>query len=110
MRRGTPIDKGNGNGKRRTKISRTAQRALSDPGSVFPTPEAVAESSALTLEEKIAVLRSWEYDAAELAVAEEEGMEGPENGLLRRILLALAELTDARDVERVAPTKQHGLL
>jgi hypothetical protein len=50
-----------------------------------------------------------EYDAAELAVAEEEGMHGPENDQLRRILLALAQLTQGDDADSVAPSKQHGL-
>lgn len=86
------------------------EQALLDPGSVYASPEAVADDRNLTLEQKIAVLRSWEYDAAELAVAEEEGMRGPENGLLQRILLTLTRLTHADDAERVAPTKQHGLL
>ena len=85
-------------------------RALFDPASVFASPEALAGHPGLTVEQKIAILRSWEYDAAELAVAEEEGMQGPENNLLQRILLALASLTHGRDVEFVAITKQHGLL
>ena len=85
-------------------------QALLDPGSVFASPEALADHPNLTLEQKIEILRSWEYDDAELAVAEEEGMQGPENKLLQRILLVLAGLTHGRDVEFVAPTKQHGLL
>ena len=85
-------------------------QALLDPGSVFARPEEVVDHPELTLEQKIAVLRSWEYDAAEIAVAEEEGMQGPDNDLLQRIILALARLTDSRDAESVAPTKQHGLL
>lgn len=85
-------------------------QALLDPGSVFASPEVVGDHPSLTPEQKIEILRSWEYDAAELAVAEEEGMQGPENNLLQRILLALAKLTHGRDVEFVAPTKQHGLL
>jgi hypothetical protein len=84
--------------------------ALNDPGSVFAGPEAVAESPDLTREEKVRVLRSWEYDAAELAVAEEEGMQGQPNNLLQRILLALTGLTDDKAVEAVAPSKQHGLI
>lgn len=84
-------------------------QALLDPGSVFAGPEAVADHPDLSTEEKLAVLRSWEYDAAEVAVADEEGMYGPDDGL-QCILLALARLTDGRNVERVAATKQHGLL
>lgn len=37
-------------------------------------------------------------------------MAGPDDGLLHRILQALARLTDGRDAERLAPAKQHGLL
>jgi len=85
-------------------------QALRDPESIFENPEAVAEHPSLTLEQKIEILRSWEYDVAEVAVAEEEGMQGPENILLQRILLVLARLTHGRDVEFVALTKQHGLL
>ena len=84
--------------------------ALLDPASVFAGPEAVLDAPELTRAEKIAILRSWEYDAAELAVAEEEGMRGDCGDLLRRVLLSLGELTDDVDVDRVGPTKQHGLL
>jgi len=80
-----------------------------DPSSVFPDPEAVARDARLTLEQKIRVLRSWEYDAAEVAVAEEEGMQGPDSDLLQRILLSLHRLAGSEDTERVAPSKQHGL-
>lgn len=86
------------------------EQALLDAGSVFAGPEDVLAQPDLTPAEKTAILRSWEYDAAEVAVAEEEGMQGPETDLLRRILLVLADLTHGREVEFVAPTKQHGLL
>lgn len=85
-------------------------QALLDPESVFADPEAVANHPDLSLEQKIAVLRAWEYDAAEVAVAEEEGMQGPGSDLLQRILSTLARLTDGRDAESVAPSKQHGLV
>lgn len=85
-------------------------QALRDPASIFASPEAVADHPGLSLEQKIEVLRTWEYDAAEVAVAEEEGMRGPENDLLQHIVLALAALTHGRDAEFVALTKQHGLL
>jgi hypothetical protein len=56
-----------------------------------------------------AALSRWEYDAAEIAVAVEEGMPGEDNGLLRRIMLALDSLAGCVDVEHTSPTKQHGL-
>jgi hypothetical protein len=83
--------------------------ALTEPTLASAGPEDIVRHPGLTREEKIEVLRSMEYDAAELAVAEEEGMRGPENDQLRRILLALAELTRSSDADSVAPSKQHGL-
>lgn len=56
------------------------------------------------------MLRSWEYDAAELAVAEEEGMRGAAASLLPRILRLLDALDVAEDAESVAPTKHHGAM
>ena len=83
--------------------------ALLDPGSVFQSPEDVLSHAALTEAQKIEILRRWEYDAAEICVAVEEGMPGDESGLLRRILLALDQLTGGVDAERSGPSKQHGL-
>ena len=84
------------------------QRALLDPGAVFATPEEVRDSPELTIAEKTDLLRRWAYDAAEVAVAVEEGMpEVPNNDLQRRIFLVLAELTG--DLQETGPTKQHGL-
>lgn len=84
-------------------------RALLDPGSVFATPEEVFSHHGLSQQQKIEILRRWEYDASEVAVAEEEGMPGDNGDVLRRILLALNELTGGVDVERVGPSKQHGI-
>lgn len=76
------------------------EMALLDPGSVFPTPEDVLNHRGLTEEQKIEILRRWEYDAAEVSVAVEEGMPGNDNGLMRRILLALEELTGGMSSKR----------
>jgi hypothetical protein len=84
--------------------------ALLAPGEIFATPEAVRDSRDLTRDEKADILRQWSYDAAEMAVAVEEGMpEGDRNDLQRRILLALDALEVAVDLEQTSPTKQHGL-
>lgn len=84
-------------------------QAVGDPGSVFESPEALAGRNDLSREEKVRILRSWEYDVADLEVATEENMGGgADNDLLRRILVVLAELTDATEGEHVAPSKQHG--
>jgi len=85
------------------------KKACADPGSLFDGPEAVAARDDLNRAEKRRILRCWEYDAAELSVATEENMPGPENDLLHRILLVLAELGGDDDAEKVAPSKQHGI-
>jgi len=84
-------------------------QALLDPGSVFATPEAVVLHDGLSKDQKIEILRRWEYDASENCVALEEGMPDGESDLLRRILLALDQLAGSIDVEQVGPTKQHGI-
>jgi hypothetical protein len=85
------------------------RQAFSDPSNVFETPEAVLDDAELTREQKIEVLRRWEYNAAEEDVALEEGMPGDETGLLRRIMVALGTLTGPIDVDHTPPSKQHGL-
>ncbi len=84
-------------------------QALLNPASVFATPEAVLLHDGLSKQQKIEILRRWEYDASENCVAVEEGMPDGESNLLRRILLALDRLTGGIDVEQVGPTKQHGI-
>lgn len=85
------------------------QRALLDPGAVFASPGDVVGHQGLSAQQKIEILRRWEYDAAEQAVALEEGMPDGESDLLRQILLALGRLGANINTEQVGPTKQHGL-
>lgn len=86
------------------------EQALVDPASVFATPEDVAAHAGLTREQKIEILKLWEYDACEAEVATEEGMPGGDGDLLRRILLALDGLIGGIDVGDSGPTKHHALL
>ena len=85
------------------------EKALLDPGSVFASPEELLRHDGLSREQKTEILRRWEYDASEACVSVEEGMPGGESDLLRRILLALDELGNGVDVDKVGPTKQHGI-
>lgn len=85
------------------------ERALLVPSSVFSSPQEVVEDNGLSAKQKIDVLRRWAYEAAELAVALEEGMPNGEDDLQRRILLALDELQAGIDTEHSGPTKHHGL-
>ena len=84
------------------------EKALLDPSSVFATPEEVLERPELTKKQKIEILRRWEYDANEVAVAEEEGMIGDQPLLLRRVLLALEQLTGGTVSDSSPPTKEGG--
>ena len=84
------------------------EKALLDPALVFQTPEEVLADNELSREQKIKILRRWEYDARELQVAEEEGMEGPQPVTLDVVLRALRALGAPADTERSAPTKQGG--
>ncbi|MGD9671308.1 MAG: hypothetical protein AB7U75_20050 [Hyphomicrobiaceae bacterium] len=85
------------------------QKALLDPQSVFEVPENVIVATDLTRDQKVEILRRWEFNAAEEAVALEEGMPGEESNLLRRILMALGEVAGPIDVDHTAPTKNHAL-
>ena len=82
--------------------------ALPAPTLASASPQEILNHPGLSREQKIELLRSRQYDAAEIAVAEEEGMQGPESDPMRDILLALAQLTEGHPDEAVAPTKQHG--
>lgn len=85
-------------------------QAILDPSSVFQTPEEVLQRDDLTTEQKIKILKHWEYDAREIMVAEEENMPGGERTatLYDEILKALHTLHATFDVEHTPPTKQGG--
>lgn len=82
-------------------------QALLDPPAVFESPSALLADDRLSREQKTEILHRWRYDASELAVAEEEGMDGGEPSILREIALAL-ETLNGYDVENTPPTKQGG--
>jgi hypothetical protein len=85
------------------------ESAILDPAACFASPEEVRDHKALTTAAKLEILRNWAYDDAEAAVATEEGMPATDGGdLHRRILAALRGLGHEADMERTAPTKQHG--
>ncbi len=86
------------------------ERALLNPTGVFNTPEEVLEVKNLSKAQKIKILRSWEYDARELLVAEEENMAmvDPQINMLDRIINALRELDAKLNPESSPPTKHGG--
>lgn len=83
------------------------QKALLDPSSVFKLPGDVVSSN-LSKEQKIKILKRWEYDERELGVAEEENMIGKRPILLHEVLEALNSLGAKVDLEHRPPTKQGG--
>jgi len=84
------------------------EKALLDPSLVFKTPEELLANNELSREQKVEILRRWEYDVRELQVAEEESMDGPQPVTLDAVLSALRALGAPADTERSAPTKQGG--
>jgi hypothetical protein len=86
------------------------EKAWLDPASVFKTPEEVIKSEELSREQKIEILRRWEYDARELQVAEEEGMIGTNADILGEIMRALLQLDEKSEVERLecSPSSKQG--
>jgi hypothetical protein len=84
------------------------EKALFRPARTFGTPQAVLEHNGLSREQKIEILRRWEYDIKEEAVAQEEGMSGRPPRHLGEIARALETLTEEDRSEKAAPTKQSG--
>ena len=87
------------------------REALLDPAAAFGSPADVLTSRRFSEQDKIEILRRWEYDANEQSVACEEGMSGPDNvgALLQQIVSSLRELTGDIDTDHTPPTKQGGL-
>ena len=81
-------------------------RARLVPTMVFKEPKDVVASNELTRNQKIEILRRWEYDARQLEVAEEEaGMAVRRPEMFDRVLQALHMLDVIRDTEHTPPTK-----
>jgi CBS domain-containing protein len=89
-----------------TKESARVRAALLDPASVFGSPEEVERDGTLSQAEKLAILGSWEEDAHELAVAEDESMGGGEPSRLEEVVAARDRLTGAADLAASAPRKR----
>lgn len=85
------------------------EKALLDPASVFASPARVVDDDSLTVDQKIQVLRRWEYDARELEVAEEENMGGGPPDILGEVLDALHRLGVEAGGGQQSPTKQGGI-
>ena len=81
-------------------------KAMLDPTMVFEDPMDVVANDELTRDQKIEILRRWEYDARQLEIAEEEaGMAVRRPEMFDRVLQALHTLSVERDIEHTPPTK-----
>jgi hypothetical protein len=82
------------------------KKAMLAPTMVFKDPKDVVANVELTRDQKIEILRRWEYDARQLEVAEEEaGMAIRRPDMFDRVLQALHALDVKRDMEHTPPTK-----
>ncbi len=80
--------------------------AMLDPTAVFENPKDVVADVELTRDQKIEILRRWEYDARQLEVAEEEaGMAVRRPDMFDRVVQALHALDVERGIEHTPPTK-----
>ena len=82
------------------------KQAMLDPTSVFKDPTEVVSDENLSRDQKIEILRRWQYDAHQLEVAEEEaGMAVRRPDMFDRVLQALHTLGVELDTEHSPPTK-----
>lgn len=91
-----------------TMTKEKLEKAITQPWTVYQTPEEVLTDSRLDDSQKRRVLESWEHDARELAVAEDENMGGGEPNVLDRVLKALATLPPANRERPRGPSTTHG--
>ncbi len=82
------------------------KKARLDPTMVYANPSEVVADADLNRDQKIEILRRWEYDARELEVAEEEaGMSVSRPEMFDLVIKALRALGAERDTEHTPPTK-----
>jgi hypothetical protein len=77
-------------------VAFSLHKALMDPKSVFESPENVLADPRLDRRAKLEILKRWEHDARQLAVAEDEAMGGGEPSMLHRVLRAIDVLAEVR--------------
>ena len=68
------------------------EKAMRDPSKAYNQPKDVLEDDSLDRDQKLKILKQWEFDANELITAEEENMPGDAAPMLNRVKRALEEL------------------
>lgn len=79
---------------------------LMNPADVYTEPNQVLQDTSLTRDQKMEILKQWEYDARELEVAEEENMAGGTPSLLREVHKAILALGGSGAADQSPTTKQ----
>ncbi|MEQ9245636.1 MAG: hypothetical protein RLO21_06575 [Nitratireductor sp.] len=92
---------------RQTQASQTQGTPPAFDRDAYKAPADVLADPSLSDAQKRRILESWERDARELAVAEDENMGGGEPNDLDRVLQALAELPAPEERPR-GPATMHG--
>lgn len=83
-------------------------KAVAQPWNLYDKPEDVLADDKLNDTQKRRILESWEQDARELAVAEEENMGGGEPNMLDRVVKALSALPVEEEERPRGPATMHG--
>jgi hypothetical protein len=81
------------------------KRARLVPSAMFASPAAVVRSKALTLPQKIAVLRRWEFDVRQCSEARAALVDANETRLLEEVRRALAALGASAGGARPRPER-----
>lgn len=76
------------------KDNKELKQILLDPTMFYKKPDEVLSDNSLSKEQKLEVLKRWEYDAKELEVADDENMAASNNGanILDEVLEAIKKL------------------
>jgi len=69
------------------------EKAMLDPTSVFTKPDDVVRDQTLSRALKVKLLKLWEFDAREMAVADEENVSGGPPNMLSQVIEALHKLS-----------------
>jgi hypothetical protein len=75
-----------------------------NPADRFATPQQVVDDLRLAADQKRRALQQWKQDARALAVADEDGMAGVKETMLRSVMNALESVCNAKAEDRAANT------
>ena len=79
--------------------------ALTNPAALFAEPRNVVTDPTLSASQKRKILAQWDLDTRQLAVAEEETMDGGKESMVGRVSRAILALGDATELEPGGVTK-----